>query len=229
MEETSNKSDLKNSNCFSGEIFAVLGFSSKELQKLKKEITQNGGKIDSLLAKTISFFVTTQSEVDNKRDFVVKASNRKIPIVSSSYIYDCIKSGRLIDEKFYLLGYKSNEEMIDKPFSEEASKPSLTHPHIEGTNETSTSNKNNININSSEKSLPLSSSSSTGTTNAPKATQTKIVEGKWKTARIFISSTFRDMHGERDHLTRYVFPELQERFLLIFYSISKTFLSFIHA
>lgn len=27
--------------------------------------------------------------------------------------------------------------------------------------------------------------------------------------RVFISSTFKDMHGERDLLTRYVFPELR--------------------
>ena len=33
----------------------------------------------------------------------------------------------------------------------------------------------------------------------------------WKTVRIFISSTFRDMHAERDHLVRFVFPELRER------------------
>lgn len=33
----------------------------------------------------------------------------------------------------------------------------------------------------------------------------------WRQARVFISSTFRDMHGERDALTRTVFPELQER------------------
>ena len=33
----------------------------------------------------------------------------------------------------------------------------------------------------------------------------------WRTARVFISSTFRDMHGERDILTRFVFPELRER------------------
>jgi len=32
--------------------------------------------------------------------------------------------------------------------------------------------------------------------------------GRWKTVRIFISSTFRDMHAERDHLVRMVFPEL---------------------
>ncbi|KAL5022413.1 hypothetical protein ScPMuIL_001568 [Solemya velum] len=32
---------------------------------------------------------------------------------------------------------------------------------------------------------------------------------RWRTARVFISSTFRDMHGERDLLTRYVFPELR--------------------
>ncbi|HLF82648.1 MAG TPA: DUF4062 domain-containing protein, partial [Blastocatellia bacterium] len=34
---------------------------------------------------------------------------------------------------------------------------------------------------------------------------------EWKTVRVFISSTFRDMHAERDHLVRFVFPELRER------------------
>ena len=29
--------------------------------------------------------------------------------------------------------------------------------------------------------------------------------------RVFVSSTFRDMHAERDHLVRFVFPELKER------------------
>ena len=43
---------------------------------------------------------------------------------------------------------------------------------------------------------------------------------KWRNARVFISSTFRDMHGERDYLTRYVFPELQERYR---FSISPPF------
>jgi telomerase protein component 1 len=32
----------------------------------------------------------------------------------------------------------------------------------------------------------------------------------WKTTRVFISSTFRDMHAERDHLVKAVFPELRE-------------------
>ena len=34
---------------------------------------------------------------------------------------------------------------------------------------------------------------------------------KWRNVRVFISSTFRDMHGERDLLTRFVFPELRAR------------------
>ena len=33
----------------------------------------------------------------------------------------------------------------------------------------------------------------------------------WKTVRVFISSTFRDMHAERDHLVKVVFPALRER------------------
>ncbi|XP_066579080.1 telomerase protein component 1 isoform X2 [Amia ocellicauda] len=34
---------------------------------------------------------------------------------------------------------------------------------------------------------------------------------RWRTVRVFISSTFRDMHGERDVLVRSVFPELRRR------------------
>ena len=34
---------------------------------------------------------------------------------------------------------------------------------------------------------------------------------RWRTVRVFVSSTFRDMHAERDYLARVVFPELRER------------------
>lgn len=36
----------------------------------------------------------------------------------------------------------------------------------------------------------------------------------WKTVRVFISSTFRDMQAERDHLVRFVFPRLREELLV---------------
>jgi tetratricopeptide (TPR) repeat protein len=35
--------------------------------------------------------------------------------------------------------------------------------------------------------------------------------GSWKTVRVFISSPFRDMQAERDHLVKVVFPALRER------------------
>jgi WD40 repeat protein len=35
----------------------------------------------------------------------------------------------------------------------------------------------------------------------------------WRTVRVFISSTFRDMQEERDHLVRFVFPRLREALL----------------
>lgn len=34
---------------------------------------------------------------------------------------------------------------------------------------------------------------------------------EWRTVRVFISSTFRDMQAERDYLVKVVFPELRER------------------
>ena len=44
---------------------------------------------------------------------------------------------------------------------------------------------------------------------AEKALMASTQRQKWRTVRVFISSTFRDMHGERDLLTRFVFPELR--------------------
>lgn len=35
----------------------------------------------------------------------------------------------------------------------------------------------------------------------------------WKTIRVFISSTLRDMQAERDHLVRFVFPRQREQLL----------------
>lgn len=34
---------------------------------------------------------------------------------------------------------------------------------------------------------------------------------RWKRVPVFISSTFRDMHAERDALNRSVFPALEDR------------------
>jgi hypothetical protein len=39
-----------------------------------------------------------------------------------------------------------------------------------------------------------------------------VAEG-WKEIRVFISSTFRDMQAERDHLVRFVFPRVREKLL----------------
>jgi telomerase protein component 1 len=45
----------------------------------------------------------------------------------------------------------------------------------------------------------------------PKELDTDFNAGGWRSVRVFISSTFRDMHGERDLLTRFIFPELRKR------------------
>ncbi|XP_053114992.1 telomerase protein component 1 isoform X3 [Hemicordylus capensis] len=38
-----------------------------------------------------------------------------------------------------------------------------------------------------------------------------VPKSRWRSVRVFVSSTFRDMHGERDLLIRSVFPELRSR------------------
>lgn len=39
----------------------------------------------------------------------------------------------------------------------------------------------------------------------------QFVGATWKTIRVFISSTFSDMHAERDYLVKVIFPELRQR------------------
>ena len=57
----------------------------------------------------------------------------------------------------------------------------------------------------------LAETSDSPLTLAPEKALLATTQKKWRTARVFISSTFRDMHGERDMLTRFVFPELRAR------------------
>ena len=57
----------------------------------------------------------------------------------------------------------------------------------------------------------LASVSESSPTLAPEKSLLATTQKRWRTARVFISSTFRDMHGERDMLTRFVFPELRAR------------------
>jgi telomerase protein component 1 len=40
--------------------------------------------------------------------------------------------------------------------------------------------------------------------------QPKAAAVGWETVHVFISSTFNDMHGERDYLVKHVFPELRD-------------------
>ena len=35
----------------------------------------------------------------------------------------------------------------------------------------------------------------------------------WRNVKVFLSSTFRDMHAERDHLIKVSFPALREKLL----------------
>ncbi|CAD5119855.1 DgyrCDS8439 [Dimorphilus gyrociliatus] len=42
---------------------------------------------------------------------------------------------------------------------------------------------------------------------------------RWKEIRVFISSTFTDMHGERDLLTRFIIPEIRSKAANLFYDI----------
>ena len=68
--------------------------------------------------------------------------------------------------------------------------------------------------------LPISSSVTEDRALPDPKTENKIFGSlHWRQVRVFISSTFLDMHGERDLLNRFVFPELSRRCRKIFVDI----------
>lgn len=138
--------------------------------------------------------ITTQNCVDENRDFIIRANEKKISIISKQFILDCLENRSLLDETAYLLHPQKKAAEMEDLVEEDGEKSDQKEEKKEEKKEAKIQKQ----------------------VEAGKEEKESQIEGKWKNARIFISSTFRDMHGERDYLTRYVFPELQDRFLVGF-------------
>lgn len=121
------------------------------------------------------------------------AKTKNIPIVDVEYFDKCLTAQEILPLSDYLLGEGRKEEKQNLTKSKELDEKTEDPMEIDH----STLIQNNVTIE-----------------NQPKKPINNIKQQRregWKEAKVFISSTFRDMHGERDYLTKFVFPELQDR------------------
>jgi telomerase protein component 1 len=132
--------------------------------------------------------VSTQRSLSLNTTKVVAAAKRHIPIVSQSFVLDSIQAGIVQPQQSYII-VEHLPSHVSQAVDSPSKKAKLAEVESDG-----------------DEAVPADDAATT-----KKKSHTKQALGKWRTARVFISSTFRDMHGERDYLTRYVFPELQDR------------------
>eukprot|EP01119_Soliformovum_irregulare_P012097 TRINITY_DN311_c0_g3_i1.p1 TRINITY_DN311_c0_g3~~TRINITY_DN311_c0_g3_i1.p1 ORF type:complete len:944 (-),score=326.09 TRINITY_DN311_c0_g3_i1:1917-4748(-) len=168
---------------FNGCFFCVVGLPDDLVMKIKSDIRQNGGRIAGIQDKNTTHVIASEEEWRSKTDVLMKAQHRGLPVLDSKFISKSVATGkRLFDDDFLFPLETFGRKKSD---------------HIDVTEQSNLEDE-------------LNAGRSMEETKAKENTAGASSSG-WRVARIFISSTFVDMHGERDHLTRFIFPELQDR------------------
>lgn len=197
----------------SGRRIVLCGNSATQTNSLKNKIREFGGQVEYIVNDKTSYVVITDREYTQGGSKVEKAKKKKIPLVLPSFLEACFESGSEVDFKPYQLANVEDYKEVDEEPNSGPVKRQIDDEHTESRKKRKTDlseekvnpenlpNENRVETNLKNPNQPAK----------PKRKKLIPTTGKWRTARIFISSTFRDMHGERDYLTRYVFPELQER------------------
>ena len=153
------------------------------MKEIRKKAQPYGLKLNYSVQKDTKLYVGNRDLIPSNSTKLKQAKRNNIPLVDHSYIDACIKCNSILPVEEYPLYQTLVEIKHDGPVPMEIDIIEENHKN----NETK-SKENSISVHSS---IPLSSG--------------------WREAKVFISSTFRDMHGERDYLTKFIFPELQDR------------------
>jgi telomerase protein component 1 len=173
--------------------FVFINLPVSTVTHLKAEIAKHGGDVEYLVNPKINFVIATDAEFSSGSSKIQSAISKNLTIVTPAFIDACLKADQLVDHMPFIC------------------KVSAAKSSTAATNKNTAEDKMIIDEELSHSGEKENGGANNAATKKAKKEHTKESLGKWRTARVFISSTFRDMHGERDYLTRAVFPELQER------------------
>eukprot|EP01122_Echinamoeba_exundans_P016140 TRINITY_DN808_c0_g1_i1.p1 TRINITY_DN808_c0_g1~~TRINITY_DN808_c0_g1_i1.p1 ORF type:complete len:1561 (+),score=259.18 TRINITY_DN808_c0_g1_i1:149-4831(+) len=201
---------------------AFSGFSLTESNDLKGQLKDFNALVDYTVGPTTTAVVVPESlfaeDLTSSKDAkITKALKLNIPVVYGSFVKQSAAKGGPENLSAHVVAskpQKSSSESLNDSFFRTAN--SYSQSYVQSSSEesdskrlkTTDSDPDAMDTDAVAVTAPVQSSTSKSTASK---TRVKPSGGKWSTARVFISSTFKDMHGERDYLTRYVFPELQER------------------
>ena len=180
---------MSTTKLFTNKCTTSIGIDSP-LSKIREIASPTGLTVSYSLSKKIDFVICTAEEYSKNSQKIKQAIKLNIPIVKIEYLLECIKKNEVLPYDGYLLTTDVNQ-VGSKRLASLSLEDSAKKQKLEVSSEVNDLNKPN---------------SSNSVHNKPRTAQKK-----WKEAKVFISSTFRDMHGERDYLSQIVFPELQER------------------
>jgi len=177
---------------------------------VRKLLEPLGVKVSFTLSQSTNYLIANPDTAIVGK--VQQAKNFNIPIVSLKFFEDSIEQNCILPTDSYRLftteiGKRTREIEPVKPID------LMEIDEISSPNENENSNVPAPIPASPQQPLGLSAPvpESKIPIKGPQKKKLKTSDAKWREAKVFISSTFRDMHGERDHLTKVVFPELQDR------------------
>jgi len=224
---------------FSGKSFAICGFPSRRKLQLQDDIKGAGGAVVYSSNKA-SYLVAPKppSEDAPVPHFVTAAKKAGVPVVGEEFVRACLSSQTLLDHEHFSAAAalaatnaraassslsSSHSTLRGSQSMDVDSNDEEDSTAAEFLQESTETNDSMMDIEPNDEGESGGEGDGPGTDQRQSSTKTKKVfdpsaieandgvSHAWRTANVFISSTFRDMHGERDWLTRRVFPELQER------------------
>lgn len=189
---------------FAGLDVSIFGLDPQKRSSLTQAIKAGGGQVHYVPTAKTTHLVVTEEFVKANPTRAKEARKKGHLLISPQYFADCEAQGERLDPAPFLVAYAQTErDALEVPNT--ADIPTPPSP--------STPEESALDVDGQQAAVVVQSNGTApvAATKKPSPKGAKPKETKWRSARVFISSTFRDMHGERDYLTRYVFPELQER------------------
>ena len=86
---------------------------AKSQSEWKKVIEDNGGKVVKKISDTVGYVVATDAGVTGNKDTILKAIEKRIPVVGEDFLVDSLAAKKLEDQSLYRLPLKQIERDDD--------------------------------------------------------------------------------------------------------------------
>jgi len=106
---------------FDKETILILGeMTKKEKMELTTDVETYGGLVAAKFTRKVTLVFCQESELDNYPDEAKQAKESKVPLVNLDYFSSCVKQGKKVDTKNFLLEVQEKKKPTNKRKKEDS-------------------------------------------------------------------------------------------------------------